>query len=290
MKNKKAIIVNIIMYMVLIGTIINLLINKNLTIGKEKQLIKEMSQSTLESELNTTIEQLNAEHTEYMNYIQSCKTQIATVLTNKGVDTSDQETLEVMAANIEKACDNYYQIGKSDASTVILKAMYNSNTVTKNYSGCTSSVYISRNTSDSDSDSCSGVIPLTYEADGKYYLLNSITSGAASGYHNNCTECSSSGAATITFYTYDSVNKTKISNIGSVKGGNQSVSMGSIGTTNAISIALFEKTITEATDSIYYSGTTSASANAVCSYHDYASASAKGTVSTVVATYIELTV
>ena len=65
-----------------------------------------------------------------MNYIQTCKTQIATVLTNKGVETSDQETLETMAANIAKACDNYYQIGKSDASTVILKAMYNSNTIT----------------------------------------------------------------------------------------------------------------------------------------------------------------
>ena len=38
----------------------------------------------------------------YMNYIQTCKTKIATALTNEGVATSDQAKLETMAENISK--------------------------------------------------------------------------------------------------------------------------------------------------------------------------------------------
>ena len=185
--------------------------------------------------------------------------------------------------------EEYYERGKSDASVVILRAMYNSNTLTQEYPGCSSSVYTVKK-SDSDSDSCSGVIPITYQKDGKYYLLNSISTGAVSQNHNNCNDCVSSGSSTATFYTYNSINKTKISNISSANGGNEKVDLGGIGTTRKLTIALFEQNITEDVDSIYYEGSTGAWANSYCTYHDYAQSIARGEIQTVVATYIELTV
>lgn len=99
--NKKyQIKLNIIIYIVLIGIIVSLISNKNIIIGKEKQTTKEMTQSTLEQEFNDIINQLNAEHTDYMNYIQSCKTQIATEISNKGVVTSNTDSFETIINNI----------------------------------------------------------------------------------------------------------------------------------------------------------------------------------------------
>lgn len=99
MKNKKIVISLVITNIMLLVIIFNLIVFKP-NIIKQNQLIKEMSQSTLEEELNNSITKLNSEHTDYMNYIQTCKTAIAKALTEEGVETSDQALLEKMAENI----------------------------------------------------------------------------------------------------------------------------------------------------------------------------------------------
>ena len=101
MKNNKIIILLSTIIMLLIGIIFYLMIEKT-DIIREKQIIKEMNQSTLEEELNNSINKLNIEQTEYWECIQTCKTKIATALTNEGVETSDEILLEDMAENISK--------------------------------------------------------------------------------------------------------------------------------------------------------------------------------------------
>ena len=54
-----------------------------------------------EIEYEDYITSLNQSHIDYANYIQECKTQIASAITDKGVQTSDEETLEAMANNIK---------------------------------------------------------------------------------------------------------------------------------------------------------------------------------------------
>ena len=103
-KERSIILVLCIIIIILIG-IICLFINEKDVINNKKMIIKEMTQSTLETDLNNQINALNTEHTDYMNYIQTCKTKIATALTNEGVTTSDQETLETMATNIGKVLE-----------------------------------------------------------------------------------------------------------------------------------------------------------------------------------------
>ena len=99
MKNKKILIIIILIIVTLVLTI-QIVLSKNKIINISKKTIKEMSSTTQETELNNQINSLNAEHTEYMNYIQTCKTKIATALTNEGVPTSNEATLETMAESI----------------------------------------------------------------------------------------------------------------------------------------------------------------------------------------------
>ena len=98
---KKRIILSIISSIILIGFICNFS-NIDRNIKKEKQIIKEMSESIEITNLNNQINLLNAEHIDYANYIQTCKTKIATALTNEGVETSSDSTLEAMSENISK--------------------------------------------------------------------------------------------------------------------------------------------------------------------------------------------
>ena len=99
MKNKKILIILIIVTLVLS---MQLVLSKNKIMNISKKTIKEMSSTTQETELNNQINTLNAEHTEYMNYIQACKIKIATAITNQGVYTSENDTVEIMISNIEK--------------------------------------------------------------------------------------------------------------------------------------------------------------------------------------------
>ena len=98
MKNKKM-IVFLIINIILIGIICSLIsIKKNLI--KEKQVIKEMSESTQISDLQNQINQLNASQEEYAKNIQSYKAKLATAITNQKVTTSENATLDEMVTNI----------------------------------------------------------------------------------------------------------------------------------------------------------------------------------------------
>ena len=100
MKKQKVILFITILLLCLI--VISIILNQNINIKKETKIIKEMSESTQVSDLQTQVNQLNVSHTEYANYVQSCKETIAEAITNQGVSTSSDATAEVMAENIEK--------------------------------------------------------------------------------------------------------------------------------------------------------------------------------------------
>lgn len=102
---------------ILIGISISLILEKNMVVKSNKQTIKEMSESTQVEELNNQINSLNAEHTAYMNYIQTCKNKIATALTNEGIETSSEETLETMAENISKIFTERTKLDNDVAAT-----------------------------------------------------------------------------------------------------------------------------------------------------------------------------
>ena len=99
---KEKIIIGLIIVNIILVTIVCKFVINNTKILETKQKMKEMSEETKVTELNNQINAFNLEHTEYMNYIQTCKTKIATALINEGVETSDQETLETMADKISR--------------------------------------------------------------------------------------------------------------------------------------------------------------------------------------------
>lgn len=110
MKEKKVIVI-LMLIIILLIVIIYTLISKN-TLNNQKMRLKEMSENEQVLILETHINNLQKSHTEYANYIQSCKEQIATALTNQKIATSEDETLETMAENIEKI----FQVRTSDAT------------------------------------------------------------------------------------------------------------------------------------------------------------------------------
>ena len=98
MKNKK-VVVFVIINIILIGIICSLIsIKKNLI--KEKQVLKEMSESTQISDLQNQINQLNASQEEYAKNIQSYKAKLATAITSQKVTTSENATIDEMVTNI----------------------------------------------------------------------------------------------------------------------------------------------------------------------------------------------
>ena len=99
MKNKGVTILSIITNIILIAILCSF-IKINGSIIKEKQIVKEMSESTQVTDLNNQINALNAEHTEYMKYIQTCKAQLASAITEMGVETSEDASVDTMASNI----------------------------------------------------------------------------------------------------------------------------------------------------------------------------------------------
>ena len=101
-RESKLISIIVILVILLIGTNIKLIFNQNTVLTNDRQIIKQMDESTQISSFNSTINELNKSHTDYETYIQTCKKQIATALTNEGVTTSSEEKLETMASNISK--------------------------------------------------------------------------------------------------------------------------------------------------------------------------------------------
>ena len=98
MKNRKIkVLINIL---ILIS--ISLILNNDLILINNKQIIKEMSESTQVSNLNSSIDRLNTEHDEYKRYIENSKAQIAQALRNEGVQTEDTASFETITGNISK--------------------------------------------------------------------------------------------------------------------------------------------------------------------------------------------
>lgn len=104
MKNKRLIFVLLlILNVVLIGIIYNV-IDKNFIIIKESKIIKEMTETEYESKIT----ELNKSHTEYATQVQLNKKKIADAITNQGVQTLEDDTIETMTENIGKI------VGKDD--------------------------------------------------------------------------------------------------------------------------------------------------------------------------------
>ena len=114
MKNKRILILSIITNIILIVFICNFI---NRDIIREKQIVKEMSESSQVTDLNNQINSLNTEHTEYMNYIQTCKTQLASTISNEGVPTSENDTFEKMVTNIGDIFTQRTKLDESVAAT-----------------------------------------------------------------------------------------------------------------------------------------------------------------------------
>ena len=96
MKGKKLILILIIINILSISVIYNFI--KKEYINNEKIIVKAMT----ETEYENSIKELNTSHEDFVNYIKESKTQIASAITDMGVETSNEETLETMASNIKK--------------------------------------------------------------------------------------------------------------------------------------------------------------------------------------------
>ena len=90
-KNNKSKYISIIINIILVAIVIALLIDKNIIIGKEKQIIKEMTQSENEANLQTQINTLNASHNEYSLSVQKFKKELADYIEGKNVSRPERE-------------------------------------------------------------------------------------------------------------------------------------------------------------------------------------------------------
>ena len=110
MKGRKIITILIIINLILVGMVYTLI--SKINVNNKKQVIKGMTQSENEANLNGQITQLNKSHTDYANYIDTNKTNLATVLRNAGVETNETDNFETMINNVSdilsiKANDNF---------------------------------------------------------------------------------------------------------------------------------------------------------------------------------------
>ena len=99
---KSKIIILLILTNIIFIAIICNFVSKHGNMVKEKQVIKEMTQSENEANLQTQIDALNAVQEEYALSVQAYKKQIAEAITSQGVSTSENDTGAVIATNIGK--------------------------------------------------------------------------------------------------------------------------------------------------------------------------------------------
>lgn len=171
--------------------------------------------------------------------------------------------------------------------------MYNSENIKKSYSGISKSVSCSKDSSPNYSStygSIEGYIPLMYEEDGNYYLLNTISGSLKAMGRVQHEGDEGYGSASINFYTYDSNTNTKIELIGNAyKSENDSTPWNTWGSPYNYSVALFEKTIAKDANQIYYTGNVSGFCGAFSGV-SYEGGTGGGLIDTITATYIKLTI
>ena len=101
MKKYKSIIILLIVINIIFTLVIFNLLNIT-NVRREKQIIKEMTQSELERSLNDTIQQLNVTQEEYAANVDTYKKKVTEAITNQGVTTQMNASADVVAENIEK--------------------------------------------------------------------------------------------------------------------------------------------------------------------------------------------
>ena len=100
MNKNKIITWLIIISLLLIGMHLNS--NIDILINNEKQIIKEMTQSENEANLQTQIDTLNLSHNQYATNVENYKKAIAEAITNEGITTLVTDSQETVVANIGK--------------------------------------------------------------------------------------------------------------------------------------------------------------------------------------------
>ena len=100
MKRRKILIISLLINILFVGVFYSFI--KKDYINNERIIIKPMTETGNESQ----IEELNKSYQNYREYIDSSKKQLATAITNKGVETTSDSTLETMTANVNKIVTN----------------------------------------------------------------------------------------------------------------------------------------------------------------------------------------
>ena len=113
MKNRKTIIVLLILNIIMAVIISNLLINKGIKV--EKQVIKEMTEGEYESKLT----ELNASHENYALQVQENKKKIATAISNQKVETSEDASINEMVTNIGRILQNSTSDATATAEDIV---------------------------------------------------------------------------------------------------------------------------------------------------------------------------
>ena len=154
MKNKRIIVLLITTNFILIAILCSFIrINGNII--KEKQIIKEMSESTQVTDLNNQINALNAEHTEYMNYVQTCKAQLASTITNMGIETSENADIDTITNNISHLKGYEDIIAIADSKGQGQAKCISSYTVPEEYYGKNAIIIMSTGTPDNNENTFS---------------------------------------------------------------------------------------------------------------------------------------
>ena len=120
MNLKKIAIVSIIINILLVGLICNFI--KNSYLNNNKLVLKAMTELEYEDEIS----KLNESHTDYSNHIQESKKQIATAITDMGVNTSNNANAETMSNNIRSisrdAISISYENGTSELQSTNIQS------------------------------------------------------------------------------------------------------------------------------------------------------------------------
>lgn len=124
---KKNKIHNLILYLIIFSLIGFIIIsNKHTILNNTKIVLKNMNETTEVSNLNKTIETLNASHTEYANYIQTSKQKIINAINNypnsAATENNSLEELSTMIKSLTNVPENtYYYVNgtEGNASTIV---------------------------------------------------------------------------------------------------------------------------------------------------------------------------
>lgn len=222
MKNRFKEKFNIYIYIIFVIILIfSITLTKDTILNNNTKTLKEMNESTQITDLNNAINTLQESHTDYSNYIQNCKFQIATAITNAGVETSSDSNIDTVISNIGKIHDAAYLLGtengKQEGSNSTIAAFYKNQSKTfphtiLNSGSCSASINNGRWDSSTYNLGTKTVdIPLYYYIDEngtkKKAILNIIIiNSSASAYANY----SGIGASASTSWSVSTDNGTTI--------------------------------------------------------------------------------